>query len=90
MSISTLNDALRRAKDSSSEVNDPAGTQSLDEVLLSDLYADGFKSTTTSFITIVDGPGLPSTSLGGNTCVANTNCLCASAEVEGSLPVRFE
>lgn len=90
MSISTLNEALRNAKDSSSRVTDPAGTKSLDDVLLSDMYADGFESTaTTSFITIIDGPGLPSTQI-GNTCVQNTQCFCASAEVEGGLPVSFE
>ncbi|HXH35857.1 MAG TPA: hypothetical protein VNJ54_15870 [Plantibacter sp.] len=90
MSISALNDALKLAKDSSSRVIEPAGTKSLDEVLVSDLYAEGFESSaTTSFITIIDAPGVPST-LAGNTCVANTVCLCASAETEDLLPARFE
>lgn len=95
MSIAKLNEVLRNATSSESAVNDPAGTKSLDEVLLSDLYADRFEDgrTTTGYITIVNGPGatLDPGCTYGSTCNANTNCLCASAaEDETALPVRFE
>lgn len=91
MSITTLNETLRKAKESSTDsVRDPAGTKPLDEVLLSDLYADNLEATfTTTFITIVSGPGY---TLSGNTCRNTIPCNCASvdAEVDEAVPVRFD
>lgn len=91
MSIATLNETLRKAKESSQDsVRNPAGTKPLDEVLLSDLYTDSLEATaTTSFITIFSGPGL---TLDTSTCRSTTSCNCASvdAEVDEATPVRFD
>lgn len=89
MSLDTLNSILRQAQGKSKKVvSEPAGTKSLDEILLSDLYTDSAENTaTTTYITIVNGPGL---SVGD--CTRSSTCACASvsSKEKTALPVRFE
>lgn len=81
MSISSLNQALRDSvQNSSPNLSHAAGTSSLDEVLVSDLHASSFEdSATTSFLTMIDGPG--NTFVSGICPVPRTsNCASAPAE----------
>lgn len=87
MTISSLNAMLRKATEASREpIKNGAGTNPLDEVQLDDLYTDSLESSaTTSFVTIIDGPGLSTI---GAACAETVSC--ASLEADDVVPVRFE
>ncbi|PPH23871.1 hypothetical protein [Rathayibacter toxicus] len=92
MSAESLNEALRRAISPDAEkVLAPAGSDALDEVLLSDLYEDALGAKqTTGFITIVNGPGATlDYGCTNGSGYQNTQFNCASTPDE-QLPVRFK
>lgn len=89
MPTEDVNKILRSAIDSvGREPSKPAGSTALDEVLLSDLHSANFEAqATTSFVTIIDGPGGTNVNL---TCTRASTCNCASTEeVAGDLHVDF-
>ena len=87
MSIDTLNRALKEAAQGGSTVADgAAGTDSLDEVLVSDLYVSSFDNvSTTAAITMIDAY-IPQTM--GQSC-ANTLNNCASVPIHPGATVAL-